>query len=282
MNDYYRVRVQASPCTADITDLAAAFMADAGFESFEPDSEGLTAYISVKVGDGTSVATEALADFPMDAKFEISAEFVEGQDWNEEWEKHYFKPIVIEVRCVIHSTFHKDVPQAEYDIVIDPKMAFGTGHHQTTTLIIRHLLASELKGKSVTDVGTGTGILAILATMRGATQVHAIEIDEFAHVNAVENVAINGHPEIDVILGDASSLVSLAPADILLANINRNIILNDLGRYADAVVAGGEIVLSGFYSVDADVILAEASRYGLEYKSRASIDDWTCLVLSKS
>ncbi len=161
-------------------------------------------------------------------------------------------------------------------------MAFGTGHHQTTTLIIRHLLASELKGKSVTDVGTGTGILAILAAMRGATQVHAIEIDEFAHVNAVENVAINGHPEIDVILGDASSLVSLAPADILLANINRNIILNDLGRYADAVVAGGEIVLSGFYSVDADVILAEASRYGLEYKSRASIDDWTCLVLSKS
>lgn len=282
MNDYYRVRVQASPCTADITDLAAAFMADAGFESFEPDSEGLTAYISVKVGDGTSLATEALADFPMDTKFEISAEFVEGQDWNEEWEKHYFKPIVIEDRCVIHSTFHKDVPQAEYDIVIDPKMAFGTGHHQTTTLIIRHLLASELKGKSVTDVGTGTGILAILAAMRGATQVHAIEIDEFAHVNAVENVALNGHPEIDVILGDASSLAPLAPADILLANINRNIILNDLGRYADAVVAGGEIVLSGFYSADADVILADAGRYGLEYKSRASIDDWTCLVLSKS
>lgn len=162
MNDYYRVRVQASPCTADITDLAAAFMADAGFESFEPDSEGLTAYISVKVGDGTTVATEALADFPMDTKFDISAEFVEGQDWNEEWEKHYFKPIVIEDRCVIHSTFHKDVPQAEYDIVIDPKMAFGTGHHDTTSQMVQHLLESEIEGKCVIDMGTGTVYSAYL------------------------------------------------------------------------------------------------------------------------
>ncbi len=282
MNDYIELRVDLTPCDEAATDVLAALLAEHGYESFVPDVGGLTAYVR-EPEFNAGVLRGVIDDMPFEG---ITADTrwskVEGRDWNAEWEKNYFHPINIDGRCVIHSSFHTDIPEAEYDIVIDPKMAFGTGHHQTTTLIIRHLLASDLKGKSVTDVGTGTGILAILAAMRGATQVHAIEIDEFAHVNAVENVALNGHPEIDVILGDASSLAPLAPADILLANINRNIILNDLGRYADAVVAGGEIVLSGFYSADADVILAEASRYGLEYKSRASIDDWTCLVLSKS
>jgi ribosomal protein L11 methyltransferase len=188
---------------------------------------------------------------------------------------------VIDGRCVIHSSFHNDIPAAEYDIVIDPKMAFGTGHHQTTTLIIRHLLELDLQGKSVVDVGTGTGILAILAAMRGAAPVNAIEIDEFAHVNAVENVALNGHSEINVILGDASALAGIAPSNILLANINRNVILNDLSKYVDAVTVGGEIVLSGFYSADADIILAQAEPMGLQCIARSHIDDWTCLVLTK-
>ncbi len=281
MNDYYRVRVQASPCTADITDLAAAFMADAGFESFEPDSDGLTAYISVKVGDGTSVATEALADFPMDAKFDISAEFVEGQDWNEEWEKHYFKPIVIEDRCVIHSTFHKDVPQAEYDIVIDPKMAFGTGHHDTTSQMVQHLLESEIEGKSVIDMGTGTGILGILAAMRGASKVTGIEIDEPAYLNALEHIKLNG-VNMEAIHGDASALEGLEPADIFLANINRNIITADIDRYAARIKSGGKLYLSGFYEEDIPVITAAAAPYGLHETRRKVSNRWVALELTKN
>lgn len=281
MNDYIELRVDLNPCEEAATDVLAALLAEYGYESFVPDEYGLTAY--VREGDfDAGILRDVIAEMPFEGITADSRwEKVEGRDWNAEWEKNYFQPIVIDGRCVIHSSFHNDIPAADYDIVIDPKMAFGTGHHQTTTLIIRHLLGEDLNGKSVTDVGTGTGILAILAAMRGASPVNAIEIDEFAHVNAVENVAINGHGEINVILGDASALEALGPADILLANINRNIILNDLGRYAQALVSGGEMVLSGFYSADADVILADAEKLGLAYKSRASIDDWTCLVLTK-
>lgn len=281
MNDYIELRVDLNPCDEAATDVLAALLAEHGYESFVPDEYGLTAY--VREGDfDAEILRDVIAEMPFEGITADSRwEKVEGRDWNAEWEKNYFQPIVIDGRCVIHSSFHNDIPAADYDIVIDPKMAFGTGHHQTTTLIIRHLLGEDLNGKSVTDVGTGTGILAILAAMRGASPVNAIEIDEFAHVNAVENVALNGHGEINVILGDASTLKALEPADILLANINRNIILNDLGRYAQALVPGGEMVLSGFYSADADIILADAEKLGLAYKSRASIDDWTCLVLTK-
>ena len=281
MNDYIELRVDLNPCDEAATDVLAALLAEHDYESFVPDEYGLTAY--VREGDfDAGILRDVIAEMPFEGITADSRwEKVEGRDWNAEWEKNYFQPIVIDGRCVIHSSFHNDIPAADYDIVIDPKMAFGTGHHQTTTLIIRHLLGEDLNGKSVTDVGTGTGILAILAAMRGASPVNAIEIDEFAHVNAVENVAINGHGEINVILGDASALEALGPADILLANINRNIILNDLGRYAQALVPGGEMVLSGFYSADADIILADAEKLGLAYKSRASIDDWTCLVLTK-
>ena len=281
MNDYIELRVDLNPCDEAATDVLAALLAEHGYESFVPDEYGLTAY--VREGDfDAGILRDVIAEMPFEGITADSRwEKVEGRDWNAEWEKNYFQPIVIDGRCVIHSSFHNDIPAADYDIVIDPKMAFGTGHHQTTTLIIRHLLGEDLNGKSVTDVGTGTGILAILAAMRGASPVNAIEIDEFAHVNAVENVALNGHGEINVILGDASTLKALEPADILLANINRNIILNDLGRYAQALVPGGEMVLSGFYSADADIILADAEKLGLAYKSRASIDDWTCLVLTK-
>lgn len=281
MNDYIELRVDLNPCDEAATDVLAALLAEHGYESFVPDEYGLTAY--VREGDfDAGILRDVIAEMPFEGITADSRwEKVEGRDWNAEWEKNYFQPIVIDGRCVIHSSFHNDIPAADYDIVIDPKMAFGTGHHQTTTLIIRHLLGEDLNGKSVTDVGTGTGILAILAAMRGASPVNAIEIDEFAHVNAVENVALNGHGEINVILGDASALEALEPADILLANINRNIILNDLGRYAHALVPGGEMVLSGFYAADADIILADAEKLGLAYKSRASIDDWTCLVLTK-
>ena len=281
MNDYYRVRIDVAECTEDITDLAAAYLADAGFESFEPDSTGLTAYTKREAGDGVKIAEESLRDFPMESDFKMTGEVIEGEDWNEEWEKNYFKPILIEGRCVIHSTFHREVPEAEYDIVIDPKMAFGTGHHDTTSQMVKHILDLPLQGKSVIDMGTGTGILGILAAMRGAERVIGIEIDEAAYENAKENVTLNG-VKMELIHGDATALSGLEPADYLFANINRNIILGDIDRYAGRLKSGGEMLLSGFYDTDIAMIAEAASRYDLREETRLVSDArWVALRLIK-
>ncbi len=282
MNDYMKVRLDFEPCSEDATDLCAAFLADIGYESFEPDSTGLTAYIPSGDYNEQSLA-EALADFPMPLKITSAAELVQGQDWNSEWEKHYFQPIVVGGECVIHSSFHSDVPAATYDIVIDPKMAFGTGHHATTSQIISYLLSLDLSGRAVIDMGTGTGILAILSAMRGAEKVTGIEIDAFAYANALENIALNGHSEITLINGDASALQDVAPADVFIANINRNVITADLPRYADRLVKGGSMVLSGFYESDIPVIMEAAEPLGLEQVSHTvQGDNWTCLHLIKN
>ena len=287
MNDYYSVRVNVSPCSSDITDLIASYLADAGFESFEPDECGLTGYVPVSLlskedsPEITNFVTRALADFPIDCKFDISCELIVGQDWNEEWEKNYFQPILIGDRCVVHSSFHADVPSAEFDIVIDPKMAFGTGHHDTTSQMVRHILDLPIAGSTVIDMGTGTGILGILAAMRGASKVTGIEIDEAAYENALENVRLN-NVSMDLIHGDASSLQNLEDADYLFANINRNIILADIDRYAARLRPGGTMLLSGFYEEDVPMIENEAERYGLMPVSRLVSNRWVALRLVKS
>lgn len=282
MNDYRELRINVSPCSETVTDILAQFLSEAGYESFVADSDGLTAYVKNELFDKDAV-NDIVASFPIEGiKMEVTDIFVEGRDWNSEWEQHYFKPIIVDGQCVIHSSFHKDIPEAPYDIVIDPKMAFGTGHHQTTSLIIARLLKMELAGKSLIDMGTGTGILAILAAMRGAKPVTAIEIDPMAHVNAVENVGLNGHPEINVILGDATALTGIQPADILLANINRNIIVGDMGAYASALKEGGIMILSGFYEDDIPVVTEAAQRYGLSQVNYTSRDRWASLCLKKS
>lgn len=281
MNDYYSVRVDFTPCTADITDLAAAFMADAGFESFEPDATGLTAYIRAEGTDPDLSARQALDGFPIPTTFSIKSTLVEGEDWNAEWEKHYFKPIVIDDACVVHASFHKDVPSARHDIVIDPKMAFGTGHHDTTSNMMRYILQEDMAGKSVIDMGTGTGILAILAAMRGASPVAGIEIDRPAYENAVENAVIN-KTDINIIHGDASALEGLEPADYLFANINRNIILEDIDRYAAALKPGGTILLSGFYSEDIPMVAERAAKAGLSVCDSKESNRWVAVRLLKN
>lgn len=294
MNDYFSVSIRAhvlpgakSEITSfeDIYDLAAAFLAEAGFESFESDDKWMTAYISSKESGGRNpgeIAAEALTSFPMPVEFNISSQFIEGKDWNEEWEKNYFQPILIDDMCVVHSTFHKDVPKARYDIVIDPKMAFGTGHHDTTSQMMRHILGLDLEGKSVIDMGTGTGILAILAKMRGAGEVTGIEIDEPAYLNAIEHTKLND-TEINLIHGDASALDGLDKADYLFANINRNIILQDFDSYAAALQPEGEMLLSGFYDTDIPVLQQTFDRHGFSVKeSLVSPAKWTALRISKA
>lgn len=280
MNDYVEVRLDVTPCDEMHTDVLAALLAEAGFESFVPDETGLTAYIKAEIFSDDKLA-EVISDFPFECDIKPKATVVEGQDWNKEWEKNYFQPIVIDDKCVIHSSFHKDIPECRYDIVIDPKMAFGTGHHSTTSLILRQLLSMNLQGRNVVDMGTGTGILAILAAMRGAKRIDAIEIDEFAYTNACENLRLNNAELVDIHLGDAALLSNIKDVDLFIANINRNIITADLPAYVSTLAPGATMLLSGFYESDIPVILETATPLGLEYLSHSVDNNWTCLKLTK-
>ena len=280
MNDYIEVRFDLSQCDEIATDILAALLCEHDYESFVPDETGLTAYVKKGLYKDEAL-TQVVSDFPLENEIKYTHEVIEGQDWNSEWEKNYFKPIVVKDKCVIHSSFHKDIPKLQYDIVIDPKMAFGTGHHATTSLIIEQLLDMGLNGKSVIDMGTGTGILAILSHMRGANDISAIEIDPVAHANAIENLKINDADVVNLILGDASSLNGLSSVDVFIANINRNIITQDLESYEHALNEGGVMLLSGFYEEDIPVIMNVAEPLGLKYVTHEVKDKWSCLKLSK-
>ncbi len=279
--NYYKVRFECSPASEDITDLLAAFLADLGYESFEPDGSGLTAY--VQAGDFSEEAIlKMLEDFPMETSISFTSEFVESQNWSVEWKKHSVQPNVIAGECVMHSSFHKHIPEATYDILIDPKMAFGTGHHATTSQMMRYILdMKDIEGKSVIDMGTGTGILSILCKMRGAGSVKGIEIDLGAFENAVENAALNSQA-IDFICGDASALEKCEPADIFLANINRNVITSDIGLYAEKIRSGGVLLLSGFYTSDIPIVMAAAEPFGFTLdKTSEEGDHWAAIRLTK-
>lgn len=280
MNDYYKVKFTLAPCLAYECDILAALLADVGFESFEQTEDGVDAFVKKELWDKDTVS-EVIKSYDFEAKIDFSEELVVGQDWNEEWEKHYFNPIVFEDKCVIHSSFHKDFPRLQYDIVIDPKMAFGTGHHETTSLMIKRILDAEMTGKSVLDMGTGTGVLAILSAMVGAANVVGVEIDPPAYENAVANAQLNGHPEIDLRLGGAETVAESNSFDFVLANINRNIITADIDRYASALKVGGEMMLSGFYVDDVPVVEAAANKCGLERVSVIEKNRWANLQLVK-
>ena len=276
MNDYYLVRFNMTPCMESETDILAALLGEKNFESFVPDAEGLSAYVKKELYDAAAVR-EVVASYPFEGKIEFSEELIPGQDWNSEWEKNYFQPIVFENRCVVHSSFHHDYPSAEYDIVIDPRMAFGTGHHETTSSIISEMLEADLKGKSVLDMGCGTSILAILASMRGANPVTAIDIDDWCVNNSKDNIALNHIHNITVELGDANLLKGRKPFDVIIANINRNILLADLPHYAACMHPGSEIFMSGFYMQDIPFIREKAESLGMEFVHHREKNNWAAV-----
>ena len=202
---YLEFAFRTVPCTETVNDILSAVLGEVGFESFIEQADGIAAYIQKDLYNEAALK-EAIINFPLpDTQINYTYQEAEDKDWNEEWEKNFFQPIVIGDRCVIHSTFHHDVPKVEYDIVINPQMAFGTGHHETTSLIISELLDNDLQGKSLLDMGCGTSILAILARMRGAVPCTAIDIDEWCVRNSIENIELNDVDKIDVSQGDASS-----------------------------------------------------------------------------
>ncbi len=280
MNDYIKVEFNINPNDEIQADVLSSLLCDAGYESFETTPSGLNAYIPKGKFDSNALPG-ILAGFEFTSAISWSEEIIEGADWNEEWEKHYFTPMVIANECVIHSTFHTDYPKLKYDVVIDPKMAFGTGHHETTSLMAEQILSENLDSKSVLDMGTGTGILAIIASKCGCKEVTGIEIDEAAYVNALENLSLNDVKNADIKLGDASLLANEVEKDIIFANINRNIITADIDKYCKVLKTGGTMLLSGFYVKDIPVIMEVAEPLGLkkiEYKEK---NNWAMLKLQK-
>lgn len=276
---YFEVTFTAQPCNEIITDVLSALTAEVGFESFVECEGGLQAYVQQTLFDEEALKT-VLADFPIpDTEISYVIREPEDKNWNEEWEKNFFQPIVIENRCVIHSTFHKDYPEAEYDIVINPQMAFGTGHHETTSSILGELLDADLKGKSVLDMGCGTSILAILASMRGANPVTAIDIDDWCVNNSRDNIKLNHIDNITVELGDASLLANKQPFDVIIANINRNILLNDMAAYANCMHSESEIYMSGFYVQDIQAIREKAESLGMEFVHHREKNNWAAVKL---
>ena len=245
----------------------------AGFESFVETEDGVTAYI--QKGEWK---TDILGDVDLlnNDLFEISHEFseIEQINWNAEWEKS-FQPIVVENRCSVRAPFHEK-PDTEFDIVIEPKMSFGTGHHETTHMMLEHMLDTDLEGKKVLDMGCGTGVLAIFAEMKGAIGVDAIDIDNWCYLNSLENVERNSCRHIKVYEGDAG-LLKGKEYDVVIANINRNILLNDLPVYIDCLNKGGILLLSGFYEDDIPLIDEACKKYGLEFAEKKEKNFWVAV-----
>jgi len=277
--DFIQVAFTIEPAEEYICDILAADLGNINFDSFVFTETGMEAYVSSAQFDEVKLK-ELLADFAFEANIQYVVTPIETKNWNEEWEKHYFEPIVIGNECVIYSSFHKNIPAAKYDIVIDPKMSFGTGHHETTSLMIGELLKIELEGKTVLDMGCGTSVLAILASQRGAKKIVAIDIDTWCVENSIENIALNKVENIEVLLGGAELLKDMQ-FDIILANINRNILLADMAKYAACLSSGGELYMSGFYEEDIHLIEAEAFNHNLQLNDFTKKNNWVAVKTTK-
>ena len=263
-----------------INDVLAAELGEIGFESFTENETGLTAFVPAKLYSEEAL-NATISQFPLEGvEITYTTQLIEGQDWNEEWEKNYFKPIRIKDECIIRASFHA-TEAVKYDIVIDPKMAFGTGNHETTFLMISEMLKLELEGKSLLDMGCGTAVLAILAAMKGAKKIVAIDIDEWAYANALDNVKMNNTAQIEVGLGGAEQLETEGLFDIIFANINRNILLNDIHHYTAHLAVGGTLFMSGFYTEDIPAITAECSKYDLRFVSNTEKNNWVAVQFVK-
>ena len=283
MNYYELAFTYSSPIEkAIINDILAAELGEIGFESFTENENGLLGYIP-ETSYKEDYLQNKLTDFPLEnVEIRFTASFVEGRDWNEEWEKNYFKPIHIGKECIIRASFHQEEPGYTYKIIIDPKMAFGTGNHETTYLMINEMLALNLEGKDLLDMGCGTAVLAILARMKNAQRVVGIDIDEWAYNNALENCRLNNTNDIQIALGGAEQLPTFGSFDIIFANINRNILLNDIHHYNDCLKPNGLLFMSGFYLEDIPVIEKECNKYGLKLLSYTERNRWTAIKVQKA
>lgn len=259
------------------TDILVAELADYGFESFSDLDDGVQAWIQSDLfAEENFRELSALHNESFSVKY--SQKRVENENWNAVWESN-FNPIHIAGKCCIRAPFHPD-PKVQYDIIIQPKMSFGTGHHDTTALMIEKMLGLDLSGTALLDMGCGTGVLAILASMMGANPVTAIDTDDWAYTNTLENLEVNGINNVTVYKGDASILEGRV-FNVILANINRNVLLADIKKYSRTLSDGGHLVLSGFFESDIEALTLEASRHNLEFKEKMARNSWALAYFIK-
>ena len=265
-------------------ELVAAMAGEAGFESFETEGDTLVGYVQEALFDKEAL-DEALSQFPIEGvSVSYTLHDVEDKDWNADWENNGFEPIDIDGRCVIHDTLHPTPALAgAMDVVIDAKMAFGTGCHATTRMMVRALLDLDLGGKRVLDCGCGTGILGIVAAKAGAAEVVGYDIDEWSVENTRHNARLNNVDNLEALTGDIKVLSHVDGLfDVVVANINRNILLNDMSELREVMASDGMLIISGFYESDAGQLIACAQGLGLSVITTSSVGDWASLVFSTS
>ena len=268
----------SNPDNEILKDMFMELLGEIGFDSFMDTDDGFDAYCQEPL-----LNEEELNDIMQMEQFAnvklLKKELIPDQDWNATWEASY-EPVIINEFCRIRAPFHKVEGSYKYDLIIEPKMSFGTAHHETTSQIIELMLQSDFSGLNLLDMGSGTGVLAILARKLGSATTVAIDNDEWAYRNALDNIRLNDENEIIVELGDASSLNN-RQFDVILANINRNILLRDMKEYVKCLVDGGKIFFSGFYEEDLVLIKKEAERLGLTYSNHVTKNNWTAAVFVK-
>ena len=280
--EYIEVTVKITPYSDENAEIVTAEVSELPFESFTAEDPYLKCYIQKELYNqqALKVVLDGVSEYGFDVEF--SANLMPAVNWNALWESQ-FTPIVVDGKCTIKASFHEGLKKTRYNITIDPKMAFGTGHHQTTYMMCRALLENEdaVRGKVVMDMGCGTAILAILAAKMKASHVYGVDIDAVASISAYDNAKLNRVGKvIETYCGDAS-LLQRNSYDILLANINRNILLQDIPTYSVCIRKGGLLFVSEFYLEDMPMIVAVAQNAGLEYVSHDAIDNWCCVKFAK-
>jgi ribosomal protein L11 methyltransferase len=285
---YFEVKFTINPVSEDACDLLAALAGEAGFETFEETPDGLNGYVQQSLFNETALQA-ALQDFPFqDVTISYEVRPAEDRDWNEQWEQEGFEPIVVSNRLVIHDGRHlpkAPLPSDSLAVEIDARQAFGTGTHETTRMVCSTLLhLAPLNGLKVLDCGTGTGILSICALKLGAASATGYDIDEWSVDNARHNAVINQVDDrFTSLLGDASILNKVEGSyDIVMANINRNILLNDMPAFRSKMADGSTLILSGFYTADIPLLAKRAAETGLRITDKKEDNEWACITLQQT